>query len=232
MILSIIVPVYNEKGTVLQALRKVNEIDLGKGIEKEIIVVDDGSTDGSGEILKKNSSLFDHIIFHKENWGKGAAIRSGIREVRGDFVIIQDADLEYDPVEIRKLLRPLTDGKADVVFGSRFLGSEYKRILLFWHYVGNKIITFLSNMLTDLNLSDVETGYKIFRADVLKRIKLEENRFGFEVEVIAKVARVKGVRIYETGIDYHGRTYSEGKKVNWKDGLRAVYCILKYSLLR
>lgn len=225
MKLSVIIPVYNEAKTILSIIEKVKKSPF----EKEILVVDDGSTDGTREIIE-NCKEGIRIFLHKKNKGKGAAIRTAMPYITGDIVIIQDADLEYDPNEYPRLISPILDGKADVVYGSRFSG-ETRRVLFFWHAVGNKIITTLSNMLTDLNLSDMETGYKVFRSDVLKRIKIESERFGFEPEITAKVAKM-GCRIYEVSISYWGRNYSEGKKIKWKDGLAAIYWILKYNLFR
>lgn len=203
----------------------------GVELEKEIVVVDDGSSDGTREILANLDAKGVRVLFHERNNGKGAALRTGFNAVDGDLIIIQDADLEYDPQDYHRLLRPIMEGKADVVYGSRFVGGEQHRVLFFWHMVGNKLLTLLSNMLTGLNLTDMESCYKVFRREVLQRINIEENRFGFEPEITAKVARL-GVRIYEVGISYAGRTYHEGKKIGWKDGVSALRCILKYSLLR
>ncbi len=229
MKLSVIIPCYNEKNTIETIIKKVKS----SGVEElEIIIVDDFSTDGTREILnQKIEPMVDKVIYHETNRGKGAAIRSGIKEVTGDVVIVQDADLEYDPAEYSKLLKPIIDGKADVVYGSRFLTCGPHRVLYFWHYVGNKFLTLLSNMFTNLNLTDMETCYKMFKREVIQSISIEEDRFGFEPEVTAKIARM-GCRVYEVGISYYGRTYEEGKKINWKDGVRAVWCILKYGLLR
>jgi len=234
--ISVLVPVYNEKNTVTQVLEAICRVKLLNGIEKEIIVVDDGSKDNTVEIVKKfiadhpglNIRLHEHGI----NQGKGAALHTGISKASGDLIIVQDADLEYDPEEFNILLKPMLDGRADVVFGSRFMGGNAHRILFFWHSIGNKFLTFVSNMFTNLNLTDMETCYKMFRADIIKNIKLEEKRFGFEPEVTAKIARIPNIRIYEVGISYYGRTYAEGKKINWKDGVRAIYCVLKYGFLR
>jgi glycosyltransferase involved in cell wall biosynthesis len=223
--LSIIIPVYNEVETILQVIQKVRETPF----DKEIIVVDDGSTDGTGNLLKEKGEGIT-LLFHNSNQGKGASVQAAIRHVTGDVVIIQDADLEYHPSEYSRLLAPIADGVADVVYGSRFQGGTH-RVLLFWHALGNRIITTLSNMFTDLNLTDMETGYKVFRAEVIKKIKIESNRFGFEPEITAKISKM-GCRIYEVPISYWGRDYSEGKKVNWKDGFAAIYWILKYNLLR
>ena len=223
MKLSVVIPVYNEKDTILEVLEHVRAVDL----PKETIVVDDYSTDGTREILKALPLSDDlKVIFQPKNMGKGAALRTGFVAVSGDIVIIQDADLEYDPAEYANLIQPILVNKADVVFGSRFLGGPH-RVLLFWHSIGNRILTTLSNMLSDLNLTDMETCYKVFRADLLKKITLRENRFGFEPEFTAKVNKVR-CRIYEVPISYSGRDYSEGKKIGWKDGIAAIYFILKY----
>lgn len=223
MKLSIVIPVYNEKKTILEVLERVRNINLSK----EIIIVDDGSTDGTRETLSSlPASEQIKIILQSRNLGKGAALRAGFEAVTGDIVIVQDADLEYDPGEYPMLIQPILANKADVVYGSRFLGGPH-RVLLFWHSVGNKILTLLSNMTTDLNLTDMETCYKVFRADVLNKIKLRENRFGFEPEFTAKVAKAR-CRIYEVPISYSGRDYNEGKKIGWKDGIAAFYFILRY----
>ena len=223
MKLSVVIPVYNEKNTILEVLYRVRNVN----VPKETIVVDDFSTDGTREILQKLPPSDDlKVILQPENRGKGAALRTGFTAVSGDIVVIQDADLEYDPAEYPNLIQPILANKADVVFGSRFLAGPH-RVLLFWHYVGNHFLTTLSNMLTDLNLTDMETCYKAFRADLLKKITLRENRFGFEPEFTAKVAKA-GCRVYEVPISYSGRDYSEGKKIGWKDGIAAIYFILKY----
>jgi glycosyltransferase involved in cell wall biosynthesis len=235
--LSIVIPVYNEANTITLLLDKVLEAPVSYSITKELIIVNDGSKDNSQSIIdaysQKNKGQNVSIIIHHKvvNEGKGAAIHTGIKLATGDYIIVQDADLEYDPREYDILLRPIIEGFADVVFGSRFMGGNPHRILFFWHSIGNKVLTTFSNMLTNLNLSDMETCYKLFRADVLKGLDLKEKRFGFEPEVTAKVAKVKNVRIYEVGISYYGRTYAEGKKISWKDGFRALWCIVKYNLL-
>ena len=231
MKLSIIIPIYNENTTIEQLVNKILNIDLGE-IEKEIIIVDDGSRDKTTEILKtKIESKVSKVIYKQKNEGKGAAIRTGIENCTGDYVIFQDADLEYDPNEYPKLLKPILDGFADVVYGTRFVGGQPHRVLFYWHSKGNKFLTNFSNMFTNLNLSDMETCYKLFKREIITKIKIEENRFGIEPEITAKIARLK-CRIYEVGISYYGRTYEEGKKINWKDGLRALYVILKYGLFK
>ncbi len=225
MKLSVVIPVYNEKKTIVELLDRVRQVNL----PKEIIVVDDFSTDGTREILEKLPASDDlKIIFQPQNMGKGAALRTGFASVAGDIVVVQDADLEYDPSEYVNLIQPILASKADVVFGSRFLGGPH-RVLFFWHSVGNRILTMLSNMITDLNLTDMETCYKVFRAEILKKIQFRENRFGFEPEFTAKVSKAH-LRIYEVPISYRGRDYSEGKKIGWKDGVAAIYLILKYGL--
>jgi glycosyltransferase involved in cell wall biosynthesis len=234
--LSIVIPAYNEEATIHLILDKVKAVQLEGGLGKEIILVNDCSrddTEGAIQRYMTQNPGFD-IQYHRHevNRGKGAALHTGIRQASGDFIIIQDADLEYDPQEYNILLRPILDGVADVVYGSRFMGGRPHRILFFWHSIGNKFLTFLSNAFTNLNLTDMETCYKLFRADVIKGLQLKENRFGFEPEVTAKVARIPNIRIYEVGISYYGRTYAEGKKINWQDGFRAIYCILKYNLFR
>jgi glycosyltransferase involved in cell wall biosynthesis len=229
MKLSIVIPCYNETKTIRAIVDRVRAAPVA---EKEIIIVDDCSRDGTRDLLRTQiAPLVDRILYHEVNQGKGAALRTGFAAATGDAVVVQDADLEYDPQEYPKLLKPIVDGRADVVFGSRFAGGEAHRVVYFWHMVGNKMLTLLSNMFTNLNLTDMETCYKVFRRDVLQRITIEENRFGFEPEITAKVAKL-GVPIYEVGIGYSGRTYAEGKKIGWRDGFRAFYAILKYNVFR
>jgi glycosyltransferase involved in cell wall biosynthesis len=233
-VLSILVPAYNEEKTIHRILDKLRVLELIGGVQKEIIVVNDCSKDNTEGALKtymeKYPSMNIQYYKHDVNMGKGAALHTGIKKAGGDFIIVQDADLEYDPQEVNLLLQPILDGFADVVYGSRFAGGRPHRILFFWHTIGNKILTFMSNALSNLNLSDMETCYKLFKSDILKSLHLKEKRFGFEPEVTAKVSRVKGVRIYEVGISYYGRTYEEGKKIGWRDGFRAIYCIIKYNI--
>ena len=234
--LSIIIPAYNEGKTIHFILDKLKSVSLINNIEKEIIIVNDASKDDTEESINRyiseNKELNIQYYKHPVNKGKGAALHTGISKAKGEYLIIQDADLEYDPNEYNELLKPVVSGFADVVYGSRFMGGNPHRILFFWHTIGNRLLTLLSNMFTNLNLTDMETCYKLFRTDIIQGIQLYENRFGFEPEVTAKISRIKKIRIYEVGISYYGRTYEEGKKIGWKDGFRAIYCILKYGLLK
>ena len=227
--LSIVIPVFNEAKTIAEVLDRVRKAPSA-GLEKELVVVDDGASDGTREYLAGVRDRDTRCVFHERNQGKGAALRTGFAEASGDIIIIQDADFEYDPADYPQLLKPILDGKADVVFGSRFLTGQAHRVLYFWHSMGNRGLTLLSNVFTNLNLTDMETGYKVFTRDVLKRVTIRENRFGFEPEIVAKVARLR-CRVYEVGVSYAGRTYEEGKKITWKDGVRALWCIAKYSWL-
>jgi len=235
-VLSVIIPAYNEGKTIHLILDKIKTVRLTDNIEKEIIIVNDCSKDNTEEAIhayqQAHPDLNIQYFRHEKNAGKGAALHTGIKKATGDYLIIQDADLEYDPEEYNILLRPIIIGFADVVYGSRLIGGKPHRILFFWHSIGNRMLTAFSNMFTNLNLSDMETCYKLFRREFIQGITLRENRFGFEPEVTAKIARIKNIRIYEVGISYYGRTYAEGKKINWKDGLRALFCILKYGLFR
>lgn len=223
--LSVVIPVYNERNYIQEIIQRVKEI----GLAHEIIIVDDCSTDGTRNYLATIDDPLVKVFFHEYNQGKGAALRTAFSKVTGDMIIIQDADLEYDPKEYSRLIKPIQDGKADIVYGSRFAGGDLHRVVFFWHMMGNKFLTFLSNMLTNLNLTDMETGYKAFSSSLLQRLTVEENRFGFEPEFTAKVAKMD-VRIFEVGISYSGRSYREGKKINWKDGVSALRCIVKYNL--
>ncbi|AYV56309.1 glycosyltransferase family 2 protein [Leptospira kmetyi] len=229
MKVSIVIPCYNEKNTIRNILETVKKVPIKN---KEIILVDDCSKDGTRDLLQTPAlkKLADQIIFHEVNQGKGAALRTGFKAATGDIVIVQDADLEYDPFEIPDVIDPIYKGKADVVFGSRFLGGGPHRVVYYWHRLGNMVLTTLSNMFTNINLTDMETCYKAFRREIIQSIDIKENRFGFEPEITAKVAKIPDVRIFEVGISYYGRTYAEGKKIGWKDGFRAIYCILRYNL--
>jgi glycosyltransferase involved in cell wall biosynthesis len=232
--LSVIIPCYNEERTVSALLDRLVQVELAEGGQKEIVIVNDCSRDNTAAVINNFILAHPHanirLLNHTVNQGKGAALHTGIREATGDYVVIQDADLEYDPREFNRLLEPVLSGFADVVYGSRFIGGRPHRILFFWHTIGNKFLTGLSNMFTNLNLTDMETCYKLFRRDIIQSLKLKEKRFGFEPEVTAKMARIPNLRVYEVGISYYGRTYAEGKKINWKDGFRAIYCIMRYNL--
>jgi glycosyltransferase involved in cell wall biosynthesis len=232
--LSIVIPAYNEERTIHFILDKIKAVNLIQGIEKELIITNDCSKDDTEGAIKRyiaaNPDVNIQYFKHEVNQGKGAALHTGIRHATGDFVIIQDADLEYDPQEFNILLKPFLDGFADVVYGSRFMGGKPHRILFFWHSIGNKILTFVSNMFTNLNLTDMETCYKMFRRETIQSLPLQEKRFGFEPEITARISRIPNIRVYEVGISYYGRTYEEGKKIGWRDGVRAIYCILKYNI--
>jgi glycosyltransferase involved in cell wall biosynthesis len=234
MKLSILIPVYNEEKTILLILNELNSLNI-ENISKEIIIVDDCSRDNTINIIEDyinniNTSINIKLIKHTINKGKGAAINSAIKYATGEIIIFQDADLEYDPKEYHKIINPIINGKADVVYGSRFIGGNPHRILFFWHTIGNKFLTMLSNIFTNLNLTDMETCYKAFKSDIIKNISIQENRFGIEPEITSKISKIKNIRIFEVGISYYGRTYEEGKKISWKDGFRAIYCIFKYNL--
>ena len=234
MTLSILIPVYNEEDNIQKILDRVRAVTLVNNIAKQIVIVNDCSTDGTEELvlryIEKHNDIQIEYQKHSKNKGKGRAINTALKMVKGDFVIIQDADNEYDPEEYNLLLKPIIDNYADVVYGSRFMGGNPHRILFFWHRLGNNFLTFLSNMFSNLNLTDMETCYKMFSREVIHSIEIKENRFGIEPEITAKMAKIKGIRIYEVGISYYGRTYEEGKKIGWKDGFRAIYCILKYNI--
>lgn len=229
MKLSVVIPVYNEKNTIETLVKKVEEA-VTPGWEKEIVLVEDSSTDGTRDMLKQYESRHK-VIYHEKNQGKGAALRTGFQSATGDYVLVQDADLEYDPEEYPALLAPVTKFGADVVYGSRFMGESAHRVVYYWHYLGNRFLTTLSNMFTNLNLTDMETCYKLFKREIIQKIRLDQDRFGFDPEVTAKVARIKPIKIFEVGISYNGRTYAEGKKITWKDGIRVVYCIVKYAFV-
>jgi glycosyltransferase involved in cell wall biosynthesis len=233
-LLSIIIPAYNEGATIHLILDKIKNVQLISGFSKEVIIVNDCSTDNTElaiqAYIKNNAGLPVRLISHTVNKGKGAALHTGIKSATGELLIIQDADLEYDPEDYNLMLKPVINGNADVVYGTRFYTSHPHRILFFWHTIGNRLLTFLSNMFTNLNLSDMETGYKLFRTSIIQQLNLQESRFGFEPEVTAKISRIRRIRIYEVGISYYGRTFEEGKKIGWQDGFRALYCIIKYNL--
>ena len=235
-VLSIVIPVYNEEKTILEVLEKLKAIRLTDGVEKEFIIVNDCSIDNSEELILgfkyENEKVQIKYLKNEINRGKGYSLNKGFKNATGDFVVVQDADLEYDPQEFNRLLKPMLNGFADVVYGSRFKGSNPHRALFFWHTIGNNFLTFLSNMFSNLNITDMETCYKMFKKEIIQSIEIKENRFGIEPEITAKISKIKGIRIYEVGISYYGRTYEEGKKIGWRDGIRAIYCIIKYNLLR
>ncbi len=231
MLLSIVIPCYNEKQTIGTLLRRVLEASLPTGVDREVIVVDDCSQDGTADILKTTADGRVRVVYHEKNRGKGAALRTGITHAKGDVVVVQDADLEYNPDEYVRLLKPILDGRADVVYGSRFLTTDERRVLYYFHFMGNRLLTFISNVLSNMNLTDMETCYKMFRREILNKISIRENRFGFEPEITAKIARLR-CRVYEVGISYSGRTYEEGKKITLSDGFRALWCIVKYPVLQ